>query len=290
MSTKNTFPVHENISRFYDRVGDEYRHWSPSLNIHFGYFGRGVNPFRLESMLDRMSLEVLDRLQLTENSTVLDLGCGTGAVSRLMAREMPGARFHGVTISPWQVDLGEKMNLASGLDDRITLHLEDFQAMPFPENFAEAAFAVESACYADGLSKSRLIEEAGRVLEPGGRFVVVDGFRKHGKPLPVWLEKLYRRYLSLWSLAELPALPAFTKALKAHGFSISTVKDISWQVAPTAFHIPPTILKVMLNRWSQPAQRISKEQKNYLKGLALTMVMGLWKQHFGYYLVTCLKN
>jgi MPBQ/MSBQ methyltransferase len=276
---------------FYDQMGEDYCHWSPSLNIHFGYFRRGMNPFNLEAMLDRMTLEVMNRLALAGgNPTVLDVGCGVGASSRMMARCLPEASFHGITISPWQVAFGEKMNRKSGLADRILLHEADFQKMPFPENFANAAFAIESACYADGLDKAGLVREISRVLKPGGRLVVVDGFRKHSRPYSAFLDKIYRRYLSLWAVEELADIHLFKKALQTAGFEKIKAEDISWNVALTAAHIPVTILKFLVRRGLFQKAKIPKIQKNYLKALALTMVMGLWKRHFGYYIVTCEKK
>ena len=279
------------IVNFYDRMGEGYRNWSPSLNIHFGYFRWGMNPFDLEAMLDRMTLEVIQRLGIAEGSQiVLDAGCGVGACCRYMARQLPGAIFHGVTISPWQVDFGEKMNREAGLAGRITLHEADFQKMPFPENFADAAFAIESACYAEGLDRAGLAGELSRVLQPGGRLVVVDGFRKHSRPFSAFFEKIYRRYLSLWALGDLADIQLFKKALQAAGFEIVKVEDVSWNVAPAAAHIPAIILKWFVRHRLFRRKKSSQAQKNYMQAMAMTLVMGLWKRHFGYFIVTCMKK
>ncbi len=279
------------IVRFYDRMGEDYRNWSPSLHIHFGYFRWGMNPFNLESMLDRMTEEVMLRLEVAEgDQLVIDAGCGVGASSRYMACRTPGARFHGVTISPWQVIFGKKLNSKAGLAERISLFEADFQAMPFPENHADAAFAIESVCYAQGLDKSRLAGELARVLKPGGRLVVVDGFRKHGRPFSAFFEKIYRRYLSLWAVGDLPDLQQFKNALREKGFQDIKVEDITWNVTPTGLHIPWTILKIFIRQWVFRRQKVTAIQKNYMKALALTLIVGLWKKHFGYYIVTCNKK
>ncbi len=289
---KTSVPANsEAIVRFYDRMGEDYRNWSPSLHIHFGYFRWGMNPFNLESMLDRMTEEVMLRLKIAEgDQLIIDAGCGVGASGRYMARRIQRARVHGVTISPWQVAFGEKLNGEAGLSDRITLFEADFQAMPFPENHADAAFAIESACYAGGLDKSRLVGELVRVLKPGGRLVVVDGFRKHGRPFSAFFEKIYRRYLALWAVGDLADLQLFKNALKEHGFRDVRAEDITWNVTPTGLHIPWTILKIFIRQWVFQRKKISPVQKNYMKALALTLVVGLWKKHFGYYIVTCVKK
>lgn len=279
------------VVHFYDSMGDHYLNWSPSLHIHFGYYRLGMNPFRLEAMLDQMVLEVYKRLNLCQKRPVLvDAGCGVGAASRLMSGLKPGAIFYGVTISPWQVAAGTAVNQKSGLDNTIFLLEADFQQMPFSHNFADAAFAIESACYARGKDKMELIKELARVLKPGGRMVTVDGFRKNDRPLPAFLEKIYRHYLDLWALSDLAELDQFRMALQQAGFDNIQTEDISWKVAPTALHIPLTVLKLWIKtRWVK-RQKLSIVQKNYIKALSLTLFIGLWKQYFGYYMVTCDKK
>lgn len=279
------------VVRFYDRMGENYRNWSPSLNIHFGYFRWGINPFRLETMLDQMSLEVLKRLNLrTEHPVVIDAGCGVGTASRFMLAYAPAARFCGVTISPWQAACGRSINREKGTEEQVSIFEADFRSMPFADGFADAAFAIESACYANGRDKAELVSELARVLKPGSRLVVVDGFKKHSGSLSAFLEKIYRRYLDLWAVGELAEMGLFRKALLDAGFGNIQTEDISWKVAPTAFHIPLTVLKLWAKTRLIDRQKLSQVQKDYIKALSLTLFMGIWKQHFGYYIVTCEKK
>src|SRR3982750_2107565 len=45
------------IRSYYNAVADDYRAWSPGMNMHFGYWSWKVNPFAREAMLERMNLE-----------------------------------------------------------------------------------------------------------------------------------------------------------------------------------------------------------------------------------------
>ena len=282
---------HQNIVDYYDRVGEDYRHWSTTLNIHFGYFCWGMNPFELETMLDQMNLEVLQRLELPKGRTVvLDAGCGTGAVSRFMARRCPEAIFEGVNISPGQVDFGKKMNQEAGLSERVRLHEADFQKMPFPAEIVDAAFAIESACYAEGSSKLLLINELSRVIKPGGKLVIVDVFRKDTRPFSSFFTKIYQKYLSLWALNELADIRLFQKSLHEAGFENIQMEDITWNIAPSAAHIPVTIFKILIKRFIKKRHPPTQEQRNYLSALLMTLLMSFWKRHFGYFMVTCRKK
>lgn len=275
-----------NARSWYDETIPPYLVWSKNLNIHFGYWRWGVNPFRLESMLSQMNEEVLSRLRLepTSSPNLLDAGCGTGATMQHFASRQPSAKFHGVTLSPQQVFFGEKAMAEAGLSDWVQLHLGDFQAMDFKPEFFDAAILVESACYADGPGKSKLIRELSRVLKPGGRIVAVDGFRRHSRPFPTWLDRLYHRNLSRWAITELADVQLFAKNLAIAGFENIQVEDISWHMAPSAMHIPFVVARLLSKSiWRSEH---SAAYQRYAWALLHTFFLGFFRKHFGYFIVS----
>jgi ubiquinone/menaquinone biosynthesis C-methylase UbiE len=280
------------IIRYYEEASLDYANWSRQFNMHFGYWKWGMNPFRLEPMLDQMNAEVLKRLQLRTDTAayLLDAGCGLSATSRYMARHRPDAAFLGVTITPWQVGYANHLNQAAGLYGQITLLQTDYQAMPIAANIFDGAFALESACYADGNDKAALAREMFRVLKPGAKWVVADGFRKHSGPLPRWLEGIYRRNLECWALKEFADIRLFVLALEAAGFVNVNVEDVSWKVAPSFCHIPLTCLRFFWKRlWEKDRQPLSRERRNNVLAPVLGMAMGLSRRHFTYCIVTAEK-
>jgi cyclopropane fatty-acyl-phospholipid synthase-like methyltransferase len=91
----------DNFQRYYEEAGPDYAAWSPHFNMHFGFFRLGMNPFNREAMLEQMNSEVLDRLRLSgDHPRVLDMGCGLGATLRSIARRIPFAHLHGITLVP----------------------------------------------------------------------------------------------------------------------------------------------------------------------------------------------
>ena len=48
----------------------------------------------------RPALELLDRIPISDASLVYDLGCGSGAITRILAERFPGARVIGLDSSP----------------------------------------------------------------------------------------------------------------------------------------------------------------------------------------------
>ncbi len=293
MTTLQVSATHLEIIRYYEEAGLDYGAWSPAFNMHFGYWRPGMNPFRLEPMLEQMNEEVFRRLQLPPGSEplVLDAGCGLSAASRHLAKALPGAQFYGVTITPWQIDFGEKLNAEAGLSDRIRLLEADFHDLPLPDACADAAFCLESACYGDGDGKERLVREIARVLKPGARFVVADGFRNHPNPLPHWLDRIYRRAMDCWALQDFAEIHSFEKSLKKAGFTDIRVEDILWQLAPSVAHVPKTALKFFWRRlWETDRKPLTQERLNNTIAPLLSMAMGLARKHFSYRIVSAVRD
>jgi cyclopropane fatty-acyl-phospholipid synthase-like methyltransferase len=118
----------QKIIHYFEGAGLDYYYWDKAFNMHFGYFKPGMNPFNRPALLNQMNREVMNRLELHRYAepTVLDLGCGLGAASRLMARENPEAQFHGFTITPWQVNFGNELSDEQGFSDQVRLYESDF--------------------------------------------------------------------------------------------------------------------------------------------------------------------
>lgn len=191
----------QTIVEYYSKAGIDYEPWSRKYNMHFGYYRPGVNPFWRENLLDEMNAQVINRLVLPQDelSQIIDLGCGVGATARYCISNMPGARVTGATIVPWQIEKALEMTDPAHVDTRLTFKLINYRHLPFDDNSFDGAYAVESACYDHGREKKAFLTEAFRVLKPGSRLVVTDGFRKREKGS--WLfEACYRQVCRGWSL------------------------------------------------------------------------------------------
>ena len=198
-TTRSSTPTHDQhtiktnpaVIAHYEIAGPDYEFWSDKFNMHFGFYRKGMNPFKREPMLDRMNTEVIQRLHIPSDipTTVLDMGCGLGATARHLASRYSNAHVRGLTVVPWQVNKGNRLNEEAGLADRVSIHKGDFRAMHYENASIDFAYAIESSCYASGDDKADLLKEMYRVLTPGGRFVIADVFRKHDRPLKPIVEK-----------------------------------------------------------------------------------------------------
>jgi ubiquinone/menaquinone biosynthesis C-methylase UbiE len=265
-----------------------YQFWSKNRNIHFGYYRWGMNPFRLEGMLEAMNDFVASQLGLQGDTgrrildtgySILDIGCGYGATVRHLLRNQEHAKFVGVSKDEEQIKMAEQSGQAEFI-------LADFEEIPLPDESFDATYGLESFCFAKGRSKEGLIKEVARLLRPDGALVVVDGFLKNDDILPLPVRFLYEKAIKAWGMEGLPIKGAFIGSLEKQGFVAIEVKDLSWRIAPSLLHIPRVCFQLLFAYFQEKDTGILK----YSKALMLTLLLSPCKNYFGYYAVTCRKS
>jgi len=236
------------LEQYYREAGPDYASWSHEFNMHFGYYRAGANPLRREPMLEQMNAEVLARLHLDdiEEPSLVDLGCGLGATLRSFARRLPNAHLLGLTCVPWQVERARALNDAAGCCGLVRVIQGDYEDTILPGSSYDGVYALESSCHAHGADKGALLEEAHRLLRPGGRFVVADGFLGGARFASVLQQRIYRKLCECWVIEELGQLHLFTARLEQLGFTDITVEHLQMRVAPSVAHIPWVVLKFLL--------------------------------------------
>lgn len=113
------------IEYHYDVSNDFYRLWlDPNMVYSCAYFENGDEDLAT-AQLKKID-HILTKIQLQPGQTLLDIGCGWGALV-LRAAQKYGARCVGVTLSENQFALATERVKAAGLENQIEIRLQDYR-------------------------------------------------------------------------------------------------------------------------------------------------------------------
>jgi len=139
----------------------------------------------------------LDRAALKGNEQLLDLGCGRGMVLIEAAKRLPTGRAVGVDL--WTKDQSDNRPevtlanaAAAGVADRVEVRTADITALPFEDgSFDVATSAMVIHNIRSPEARYRAVDEAMRVLRPGGQLLIAD---------PWWLAAKYAAHIGQGTL------------------------------------------------------------------------------------------
>ncbi len=270
---------------YYSSATSGYQDWSRNINMHFGYYQWGMNPFDLEAMLENTNRQVFESLHIKgTHSRLLDMGCGLGATARFCAAREGVASVTGITLVESQVREATALVADSPLASRLRFERGDYHHTPFADESFDGTYAVESACHSVERDKRSLLQEAHRLLKPGGRFVICDGFIRSAAPLNAFSDLCYRKTCEHWSLGHMAELDGLLAAMRDLGFKNIEVRDITLRMLPSAAFIPAVALRYFCKLlWSKDQ---NPQHWHHLLAPLWGFFLGLNIKRFGYYLIS----
>jgi arsenite methyltransferase len=128
----------------------------------------------MEQGHDDVVRQVIAKLEVGAGERVLDLGCGNGWATRILAQTNAGVQAVGIDASPKMIARAEELH---SLTIRARYDLGSFEALDFKEAEFDRVFSMEALYYAEDIEVA--VAEAFRVLKPGGTAdVLVDFFEE----------------------------------------------------------------------------------------------------------------
>ncbi|NJR22665.1 MAG: methyltransferase domain-containing protein [Richelia sp. CSU_2_1] len=196
-------------------------------HIHLGHYG---TPPQRKDFLTAKSDFVHEMVvwggldKLPRGTTVLDVGCGIGGSSRILAKDY-GFKVTGITISPQQVKRATELT-PEGVDAQF--QIDDAMAMSFPDASFDVVWSIEAGPHMP--DKAIFARELMRVIKPGGILVVADWNQRDDRqiPLNLWEKPVMRQLLDQWSHPAFSSIEGFAELLAETGFVGGEVVTADW--------------------------------------------------------------
>lgn len=146
---------------FYQQKENFFNLWAPYYDcwITTGFY-QGIHQ------------RLLEYVELKENASVLDLGCGTGRLMNRLADKFPTMKAIGLDLSPKMLLEARARNQYR---KRLIFVRGKAETLFFADNQFDAVFCTMSFLHYP--HPQQVFEQVRRVLAPGGRFYLIDAYR-----------------------------------------------------------------------------------------------------------------
>ena len=165
-------PDHINaVERYYQRNTDAFLRLGENDGvpaIHIALWPEGTET--VAEAMDVAHRLILDRIESLPLKRVADLGCGMGASLAYLDQRLPmEVELYGLTLGT--------PNRSSSKDSRIQIKHGDFHHADTLLPACTAAFCIEALAHSN--DPAAFFAAAGRLLEPGGRLLIMDDVVTH---------------------------------------------------------------------------------------------------------------
>ncbi len=127
--------------------------------------------------------ELIDAMDLAPGAAALDVGCGTGALTRRLARRVgPTGRVVGADINAYLLREASGNARQQQLDDIIEFERGSAEALPFPDGRFDAALACTVLDEVDADSRACRTRPGGPTWRSGGGAGSCSGHTRLGQP------------------------------------------------------------------------------------------------------------
>jgi ubiquinone/menaquinone biosynthesis C-methylase UbiE len=200
-------------------LADKFQNPDQKLQLEFNRWAEAGEGEKMERHHLDITEKTIRLMELRPGERVLDLGCGAGWATRLLARLVAdGPEGFGQVVG---VDVADEMirhaREASKDFENILYIWGSAQQIPWEENFFDKMLSVESFYYyAD---QDRALNELFRVMAPRGRMFILINLYKENPYSLQWVDKL-KVPVQVRSSAE------YVELLKKHAFENVEARQI----------------------------------------------------------------
>jgi cyclopropane-fatty-acyl-phospholipid synthase len=238
-SRRNTLSTaRDNIHHHYDLGNEFYGLWlDQQMSYTCAYFPSPDVTLE-QAQIAKMDL-VCRKLKLRADDTVVEAGCGWGALALHMAKHY-GARVKAFNISREQISCARARARALNLERRVEFIEDDYRNISGRHDAFVSVGMLEHVGPSHYDALGRLIE---RCLTGNGRGLLHSIGQTEPAPFNAWIRK------RIFPGAYPPTLREMTEIIEPHGFSVIDVENLRLHYALT--------LKHWLQRFEDARERVS---------------------------------
>ncbi len=201
------------------------RLWGEHIHLGFYPLMEKDNDFRkakVQFVHELVKWSGLDKLP--KGSRILDVGCGIGGSSRILAQDY-GFNVTGITISPAQVKRARELT-SSELN--CNFQVMDALDLNFEDGSFDGVWSVEAGAHMN--NKMKFADEMLRTLRPGGYLALADWNSRDLRACPPsFLEKLVlKQLLEQWVHPKFISINEFSDILRTNKNSAGRIVSENW--------------------------------------------------------------
>ena len=155
------------------------------LRIEFNEWAKAGRGEGMERGHRPVGEQAIDKMNIPRDARVLDVGCGSGWASRLMAEKAIEGKVVGIDISDEMVQLSADTSTEFS---NAEFKVASAESLPFADSVFSHAFSMESLYYYTNMPAA--VAEIYRVIGDGGEFVSVVDLYLENAPSHQWIPTL----------------------------------------------------------------------------------------------------
>jgi sterol 24-C-methyltransferase len=208
----------ESMREMFAAVGDLYAlYWGDFF--HFAIFDDDNESW--EEAFRKTHDGYMEAVRLRDARKVIELACGCGAFSNLIAQHAPG-NVLGIDISPAQLSQACRFER-----DNLRFRQHDIMRLDELGETFDAVIFMDAACYLP--DKAKALAKIYAIMNPGARFLLIDWCKEAGLNR-VQEELVLHPFMRYWAVPNLKTMAWYERHLTREGFRILQMEDLNSKV------------------------------------------------------------
>ncbi len=168
----NSGSSHEKVKRIFTEIANDYDRVNRIISL---------------GQIDRWRRRLVSVMEIPERGSILDLGCGTGKLTRLIANKVNNGKILGIDLTPEMIEIARN-RLPAEYKNTVDFSLGAGEDLDLPSDSFDVVTSAFTLRNVDDLKK--VISEMRRVVKPGGKVYSLE----LAKPNFPGFREIYRFY------------------------------------------------------------------------------------------------